>query len=88
MNDFETLMINPEVLQNFDGFVCADKRGLCLEARGVMQTKTSGLTKGIMNSAKELTQTNSPTIIIEGENGTIVIKEQNDITVGVAQLNK
>ena len=88
MNEFETSLLNPELLNQFDGFVCTDNRGLCIEARGIMQTKTSGYSKGIMQCAQQLTNTENPTIILETDNGVVIIKQHQNITLAATKVNK
>ncbi|BFU19729.1 hypothetical protein KM1_089470 [Entamoeba histolytica HM-3:IMSS] len=81
MNDLEATIVNQELLSHFDGYVCSDTRGLCVEAQGIMPTKSSGFSQSVMNCSKELTQSDSPIITIEGTNGVIMIMQKGDITI-------
>ena len=87
MDDFETTVVNQELLTHFDGYVCTDQRGLCLEAQGIMITKTSGYTKSLLECSKVLTETSQPTIVIETTKGIILIKQKNNVTLGAVKLN-
>ncbi|KAL4227165.1 hypothetical protein ACF0H5_015138 [Mactra antiquata] len=66
------------------GVICADEHGFCLGAKGVANRESSGHIANIADSASKLNPSlPNPVISIEGEGGSILIKKEDNITMGI-----
>ena len=85
MNNLEATIVKQELLSSFDGYVCSDSRGLCVEAQGNMKPETSGYAKGIMDNAKQLTKEDGLKVTIECSDGVILITQTKDLTIAASK---
>lgn len=65
--------------------LCNDESGFCLEARGSLDPRTSGVYTSLVRLASQLEgrQEGVPLITIESEKGNIIVKEFDGHTVAV-----
>ncbi|WAR25722.1 LTOR5-like protein [Mya arenaria] len=71
-------------LPGIAGVICTDEHGLCLGAKGVATRETSGHIANIAESAARLNPNLPPPVIaIESEGGSILIKKEGTITMGI-----
>ncbi|XP_045165339.1 ragulator complex protein LAMTOR5 homolog [Mercenaria mercenaria] len=66
------------------GVICTDEHGLCLGAKGIATRESAGHIANIAESAARLNPNMpNPVISIEGEGGSILIKKEDNITMGI-----
>ncbi|KAL7712374.1 Two tm domain ATPase [Entamoeba marina] len=88
MDNSTATVAKQELLSHFDGYVCSDKRGLCIEAQGIMPTKSAGFSKSLVECAQALSQDDNVVITIQGSNGIIVAKQVQDISIAVIKKSQ
>ncbi|XP_033745868.1 ragulator complex protein LAMTOR5 homolog [Pecten maximus] len=66
------------------GVLCADEHGLCLSSKGIAKMEAAGQLASLARQAQQLHPLNpGPVIAIEAEGGTVLIKNESDVTMAV-----
>lgn len=72
------------------GVICTDPQGLSLAARGTLKPESSGLVSGLATQAASLNLGNGeddkPTIVVEFDTGNILIRGQQNSTLGIHKV--